>query len=76
MKTQRPVDTPANEERRRFFELSAKYGFSAAMVAGAAGVLTSPEAAAQTAKEETERKNATDDTMTFATAYIIGVSRA
>ena len=35
MKTQRPVDTPANEERRRFFELSAKYGFSAAMVAGA-----------------------------------------
>ncbi len=76
MKIKRSVDTPANEERRRLFELSAKYGFSAAMVAGAAGVLASPEAAAQTAKEETERKNAADYTMTFATAYIVGVSRA
>lgn len=76
MKTQRSVDTPANEERRRFFEYSAKYGVTAAMVAGAAGVLTSPDAAAQTAKEETERREAADYTMTFATAYIIGVSRA
>ena len=76
MKTQRNSDTPANEERRRFFESSARYGFTAAMVAGAAGVLTSPEAVAQTAKEEAERKRSADHTMTFATAYIIGVSRA
>ncbi len=76
MKTQKRVDTPANEERRRFFECSIKYGTTAAMVAGAAGVLMSPDVAAQTAKEEAERKEAADHTMTFATAYIVGVSRA
>ena len=76
MKTQKRVDTPANEERRRFFECSIKYGATAAMVAGAAGVLMSPDVAAQTAKEETERKETADHTMTFATAYIVGVSRA
>ncbi len=67
---------PTNEERRRFFEVSAKYGFTAAMVAGAGGMLMSTEATAQTAQEESERKEAADYTMTFATAYIIGVSRA
>ena len=76
MKTQKHVDTPENEERRRFFECSIKYGATAAMVAGAAGVLMSPDVAAQTAKEETERKETADHTMTFATAYIVGVSRA
>ena len=76
MKTQKHVDTPENEERRRFFEYSIKYGATAAMVAGAAGVLMSPDVAAQTAKEETERKETADHTMTFATAYIVGVSRA
>ena len=76
MKTQKSIDRPASEERRRFFENSAKYGFTAAMVAGAAGALISPQAMAQTAKEEAERKKAADHTMTFATAYIIGVSRA
>ncbi|KAA3622540.1 MAG: C4-dicarboxylate ABC transporter [Proteobacteria bacterium] len=76
MKRLQRIDTPKNEERRRFFETSAKYGFTAAMVAGAAGALTSPEAAAQSAKEESERKAAADYTMTFATAYIVGVSRA
>jgi len=32
-------DTPANLERRRFFSTSAKYGFTAAVVAGASGSL-------------------------------------
>ena len=32
-------DTPANLERRRFFTTSAKYGFTAALVAGASGVV-------------------------------------
>lgn len=76
MKFLRGNTAPVNEERRRFFEASAKYGFTAAMMAGAGGMLLSEDATAQTAKEESERKEAADYTMTFATAYIIGVSRA
>jgi len=44
-----------SEERRRFLEISTKYGFTAAVVAGAAGALVSSEAAAQSAKEEKQR---------------------
>ena len=76
MITKTTIDAPANEERRRFFEASAKYGFTAALMAGAGGVLMSADATAQTANEEAERKEAAEYTMTFATAYIIGVSRA
>ncbi len=76
MKTKTTIDAPANEERRRFFEASAKYGFTAALMAGAGGALMSADATAQTANEEAERKEAAEYTMTFATAYIIGVSRA
>ena len=63
-------------ERRRFFEISAKYGFTAAVVAGAGGTLFSAEAAAQTAKEEKERERAAEHSMTIATAYILGASRS
>ena len=76
MKNNTKFDIPANEERRRFFEASAKYGFTAAMMAGAGGALLSADATAQTANEEAERKEAAEYTMTFATAYIVGVSRA
>ena len=76
MKNNTKIDIPANEERRRFFEASAKYGFTAAMMAGAGGALLSSDATAQTANEEAERKEAAEYTMTFATAYIVGVSRA
>ena len=65
-----------SEERRRFFEISAKYGFTAAVVAGAAGALVSSEAAAQTAKEEKQRQKAAEHSMTLATAYILGASRS
>lgn len=67
---------PKSMERRRFLEIAGKYGFTAAMVAGAAGTLTSHEAAAQTAKEEKERRKAASHTMTMATAYILGASRS
>ena len=40
------------EERRRFMELTAKFGFTAATVALFSGVLNAPEASAQMAKEE------------------------
>ncbi len=76
MKMRNTAELPASGERRQFFEATAKYGFTAAMMAGAGGMLMSEDATAQTAKEEAERKDAAEYTMTFATAYIIGVSRA
>ncbi|WP_209503869.1 MULTISPECIES: TRAP transporter substrate-binding protein [unclassified Ruegeria] len=66
----------ASAERRNFLKLSASGAFTAAMVAGAGGVLWSSEAAAQTAKEESEREKAADHVMTVATAYVLGASRS
>ena len=65
-----------SEERRRFLEVSAKFGFTAATVALFTGVINSPEASAQIAKEENARKKAAKYTMNVATAYIIGASRS
>ena len=70
-------DTPANLERRRFFSTSAKYGFTAAVVAGASGsLLISEEAAAATGKEERTREKAAEHKMTIATAYVLGATRS
>jgi TRAP-type C4-dicarboxylate transport system substrate-binding protein len=66
----------ANAERRNFLKLSAGGAFTAALVAGASGVLWSSEAVAQTAKEESEREKAADHVMTLATAYVLGASRS
>ncbi|MHA6265187.1 TRAP transporter substrate-binding protein [Arenibacterium sp. CAU 1754] len=63
-------------ERRNFLKLATSGGFTAALVAGAAGTLWSTEAAAQTAKEEKEREAAADHVMTVATAYVLGASRS
>ncbi len=62
--------------RRNFLKLTAAGGFTAAMVAGAAGTLWSEEAVAQTAAEEREREAAADHTMLIATAYVLGASRS
>ncbi|MCY4032290.1 MAG: TRAP transporter substrate-binding protein [Hyphomicrobiales bacterium] len=62
-------------ERRNFLELVGKGGFTAAVAAGASGVLWSSEAVAQTAKEDAERERAAEHTMTIATSYILGASR-
>ena len=73
----RNSDTPQSLERRRFMELTGKYGFTAAVVAGAAGsLLISEEAAAASAKEERERKKAAKYRMTIATAYVLGATRS
>jgi TRAP-type C4-dicarboxylate transport system substrate-binding protein len=69
-------DDVASAERRNFLKLSASGGFTAAVVAGAAGTLWSTEAVAQTAREERERESAADHVMTIATAYVIGASRS
>jgi TRAP-type C4-dicarboxylate transport system substrate-binding protein len=70
-------DTAQNLERRRFMSISGKYGFTAAIVAGAAGsLLVSEEAAAATAKEEKRRQKAAKHKMTIATAYVLGATRS
>ncbi|WP_135506451.1 TRAP transporter substrate-binding protein [Roseovarius aestuariivivens] len=66
----------ASAERRNFLKLSATGAFTAAMVAGAGGVLWSSPAAAQTANEERDREKAADHVMTVATAYVLGASRS
>ncbi|SLN52404.1 2,3-diketo-L-gulonate-binding periplasmic protein YiaO precursor [Falsiruegeria litorea R37] len=63
-------------ERRNFLKLASTGSFTAAMVAGAGGVLWSSEAVAQTAKEEKEREQAAEHVMTVATAYVLGASRS
>jgi TRAP-type C4-dicarboxylate transport system substrate-binding protein len=69
-------DTLQSEERRHFMEIASKFGFTAAVVAGAAGLLASGDAAAQMANEENERKKNAKYTMNVATAYILGASRS
>lgn len=66
----------ASFERRNFLKLASAGGFTAALVAGASGMLWSSEAAAQTANEEREREAAAEYTMTLATAYVLGASRS
>ncbi len=66
----------ASEERRNFLKLASTGSFTAAVVAGAGGLLWSSEAAAQTAKEEKDREAAADHVMTLATAYVLGASRS
>ena len=66
----------ASAERRNFLKLTATGGFTAAMVAGGAGMLWSTEAAAQTANEERDREKAAEHTMTIGTAYVLGATRS
>jgi TRAP-type C4-dicarboxylate transport system substrate-binding protein len=63
-------------ERRNFLKLASTGSFTAALVAGAGGLLWSSEAAAQTQQEERQRENDAEYTMTVATAYVLGASRS
>jgi len=65
-----------SEERRNFLRLTKQGAFTAALMAGAAGLLGSTEASAQMAQEEAEREEAADHIMTVATAYVLGASRS
>lgn len=66
----------ASDARRNFMKLLGTGSFTAAMIAGAGGVLWSSEAAAQTAQEEREREQAAEVQLTLATEYVIGASRS
>lgn len=74
------MDRDSNEvasmERRNFLKLARAGGFTAAVVAGAGGLLLSDEAMAQTAQEEREREGSADHVMTIGTAYVLGASRS
>ena len=76
MTTIRDRVQPASPPRRRFLEVVGRYGFTAAAVAGAAGVLGSREATAQTVQEERARQKAAGVQMVLATEYILGASRS
>ena len=69
-------DEVASAERRNFLRLAGAGGFTAAMVAGAAGVLWSDAAVAQMALEERDREENAEFLMTIATAYVLGASRS
>ena len=75
-KDSKDIKELASAERRNFLKLTAAGGFTAAVVAGAAGTLGSSEAVAQTATEERDREKAADHIMTVATAYVLGASRS
>ncbi|MBJ3761947.1 TRAP transporter substrate-binding protein DctP [Maribius pontilimi] len=66
----------ASAERRNFLKLVGGGSFTAAMVAGGAGLLWSEKAAAQTAQEEQQRQKDAEFQMTLATAYVLGASRS
>lgn len=72
----RDIDELQSAERRNFLKLTAGGSFTAAMVAGAAGLLWSDKAVAQTQAEEREREAAAEHIMTVATAYVLGASRS
>ncbi|MBH53045.1 MAG: C4-dicarboxylate ABC transporter [Opitutaceae bacterium] len=64
-------------DRRRFLELSAKFGFTTAAIAmTTAGAGCSRETAQRVNNEELERRAAAEFTMNLASGYILGTSRS
>lgn len=61
--------------RRRFFQLTKTYGYTAALMTVVGASVFTEEAVAQTVKEERERKKAAKATMNLATEYVIGATR-
>ena len=66
----------ASAERRNFLKLAGSGGLTAALVAGAAGTLSSSEAVAQTRREEAARQKAAKHVMTIGTAYVLTADRS
>jgi len=61
--------------RRRFWQLTTKYGFTAVALTAAGMPFFSEQAVAQTAKEEGDRQKAAKATMNLATEYVVGATR-
>jgi TRAP-type C4-dicarboxylate transport system substrate-binding protein len=76
MRTENETKSVSKIDRRRFMELTAKFGFTAAAIAMTTGIVGTREAhAAKVSNEEKERKSAAEFTMNVATGYILGASR-
>ncbi len=70
------IETSNLVDRRRFMELTAKYGFTTAAVALTAGATGCAKATvSRVSSEEQERKKAAEYTMNLASNYILGASR-
>jgi len=63
---------PASPARRRFMEVSARYGFTTAVLAATGGYLWSDTAVAQTAADEESRARNAQHRMILATEYKLG----
>jgi TRAP-type C4-dicarboxylate transport system substrate-binding protein len=68
-KTAMPVPSP---ERRRFLEITARYGFTTAVLAATGGYLWSDADVALAADDEAAKQKAAKHTMIFATEYKLG----
>jgi len=76
MRNQNETKSLSKIDRRRFMELTAKFGFTAAAIAMTTGIVGTREAhAATVSNEEKDRKKAAKHTMNLATGYILGASR-
>lgn len=76
MTNENQKNSPESIERRRFFEVSGRFGFTAAVAAVGAGALFSNEAMAQVASEERERESKAKFQVILATEYVLGASRS
>ncbi len=56
-------------DRRRFIEVSAKFGFGVALIAASEGLIWDSQAVAQVAQDETAKETAAKVKMQFATEY-------
>ncbi len=69
MSIRKPIPGPASEQRRRFLEVSGRYGFTTAVLAATGGCLWSNTEVAHAADDEAAREKAAKHTMIFATEY-------
>ena len=63
-------------ERRQFFSMTSKFGFTAATIAATSGLIMSEDAVAAISKEEKEREENAKHKMVIGTAYVLGASRS
>ncbi len=69
MKARQAAPQPRSPERRRFFEVASRYGFTTAVVALTGGFLWSEPEVAYAAADESAKMKAAKFTMIFATEY-------
>lgn len=69
MQKQNALETPQSIERRRFFEVARRYGFTTAALASVGGFLWSGPEVARAAGDEAAKAKAAKHTMLFGTEY-------